>query len=325
MDGDMTEMEEYPGQSPFRVGLLLVEGFALMSFASVVEPLRAANLLAGRTLYAVRAIPAVGEVAASSAGVLVPAQGRVGDAADFDLILVVAGGDPAAFRDGRAIAWLRRAARRGVTLGGVSGGPVILARAGLMTGRRMTVHWEHAAALAETVPGLLLERTLYVIDRDRVTCAGGTAPMDLMHALIAGHHGTDFARRVSDWFLHTEVRPAGGAQRAGLVERLGTANRAVVDAVAAMENHVGDPLDLGQLARTAGVGPRQLNRLFREKLGLSTMAFYRHLRLETGRNLLRNAPLAVTDVALATGFATPAHFSRAFRARYGEPPSRVRR
>jgi AraC family transcriptional regulator, glycine betaine-responsive activator len=92
-----------------------------------------------------------------------------------------------------------------------------------------------------------------------------------------------------------------------------------------MENHIGDPLDLGQLARAAGVGPRQLNRLFREKLGLSTMAYYRQLRLETGRNLLRNAPLAVTDVALATGFATPAHFSRAFRARYGEPPSRVRR
>jgi transcriptional regulator GlxA family with amidase domain len=321
----MTGMDRDPQDPPFRIGLLLVEGFALMSFASVVEPLRAANLLAGRTLYVVRAIPAAGELATSSAGALVPAQGRVGEAADYDLILVVAGGDPMAFGEGRAIAWLRHAARTGVTLGGVSGGPVILARAGLMAGRRMTVHWEHAAALAETVPGLLLERTLYVIDRDRVTCAGGTAPLDLMHALIAGHHAAGFARRVSDWFLHTEVRPPGGAQRAGLVERLGTTTRAVVDAVAAMENHIGDPLDLGQLARAAGVGPRQLNRLFREKLGLSTMAYYRQLRLETGRNLLRNAPLAVTDVALATGFATPAHFSRAFRACYGEPPSRVRR
>jgi AraC family transcriptional regulator, glycine betaine-responsive activator len=324
-DGNMTEMDTHAANRPFRIGLLLVEGFALMSFASVVEPLRAANLLAGRTLYALSAIPAAGEAATSSAGTVVPAQGRVGEAPAFDLVMVVAGGDPAAFHDRRAIAWLRRAARTGVTLGGVSGGPVILARAGLMAGRRMTVHWEHAAALAETVPGLMLERTLYVIDRDRVTCAGGTAPMDLMHALIAGHHGAAFARRVSDWFLHTDVRPAAGAQRAGLMERVGTANRAVLDAVTAMESHIGDPLDLGQLARAAGVGPRQLNRLFREKLGLSTMAFYRRLRLETARNLMRNAPLAVTEVALATGFASSAHFSRACRSEYGAPPSRLRR
>lgn len=324
MDRNMTKMDVAAEKAPFRIGLLLVEGFALMSFASVVEPLRAANLLAGRPLYDVRATPTAGEAAMSSAGTVVPAQGRVGEAPDFDLIMVVAGGDPMAFDDRRAIGWLRRAARAGVTLGGVSGGPIILARAGLMAGRRMTVHWEHAPALAETVPGLMLERTLYVIDRDRVTCAGGTAPMDLMHALIAGHHGAAFARRVSDWFLHTDVRPAAGAQRAGLTERIGTASRPVLDAVAAMESHIGDPLDLGQLARVAGVGPRQLNRLFRDKLGLSTMAFYLRLRLETARNLMRNGPFAVTEVALATGFASSAHFSRAYRTRYGEPPSRLR-
>ena len=89
-----------------------------------------------------------------------------------------------------------------------------------MAGRRMTVHWEHAAALAEISPHLVIERTLYVIDRDRVTCAGGTAPMDLMHALITQHHGAPFARLASDWFLHTEVRPSGGPQRAGLVNRV---------------------------------------------------------------------------------------------------------
>jgi AraC family transcriptional regulator, glycine betaine-responsive activator len=321
----MTVMDMFRGTQPFRVGLLLVEGFALMSFASVVEPLRAANLLAGRPLYNVRCIPVAGPTARSSAGAIVPADGAVGEPPSFELVMVVAGGDPSAFRDERALAWLRRLARAGVTLGGVSGGPVILAAAGLMEGRRMTVHWEHSAPLSETAPGLMLERTLYIIDRDRVTCAGGTAPMDLMHALIAEHHGVAFARRVSDWFLHTEVRPAGGAQRASLMERVGTDSRAILDAVAAMECHIGDPLDLAQLASAASVGPRQLDRLFRDKLGLSPMAFYRRLRLETARTLMRNAPLAVTEVALATGFASPSHFSRAYRAAYGEPPSKLRR
>ena len=314
-----------PDPPPFRIGLLLIDGFALMSYASVVEPLRAANLLARRPLYDLRLVPAAGEAAASSVGALVPGQGRVGEPPAFDLLLVLAGGDPAAFRDARVFAWLRRADRLGVTLGGVSGGPVILARAGLMAGRRLTVHWDHAPALAEIAPSLMIERSLYVIDRDRVTCAGGTAPMDLMHALIARHHGPRFARQVSDWFLHTDIRPSGGPQRAGLVERHGTTNAALLDAIAAMESHVADPLDLAQLARFAGVGPRQLNRLFCERLGASTMGFYRDLRLEKARALLRGSALPMTEIALATGFASSAHFSAAHARRHGVPPSALRK
>ncbi|MGR3290175.1 MAG: GlxA family transcriptional regulator, partial [Paracoccaceae bacterium] len=238
---------------------------------------------------------------------------------------VVAGGDPAAFTDRRVLNWIARMARTGTQLGGVSGGPVILARAGLMQGRRMTVHWEHAPALAEISPDLAIERTLYVIDRDRVTCAGGTAPMDLMHALIAQHHGAPFARLVSDWFLHTEIRPSGGPQRGGLVERVGSTNAAILDAVEAMDSHVADPLTLRQLALIAGVSARHLNRLFSEKLRQPTMQYYRDLRLEMARNLLRNSPMPITEIALACGFANSSHFSRSYSIKYQQPPSKSRR
>lgn len=318
-------MDETAEFSPaYRVGFVLIDGFALMSYAAAVEPLRAANLLAGRTLYEIRHVPAIGDRATSSSGAVIQASAALGRDFDFDIVLVAAGGDPATFRDQGTFNWLRGLARRGVRLGGVSGGPVILALAGLMEGRRMTVHWEHAPTLAEISPALMVERTLYVIDRDRTTCAGGTAPVDMMHALIAEHHGPAFARRVSDWFVHTEVRPSGGPQRAGLVERHGTTNRAVIQAIEAMENHVADPLELSQLARLAGVGSRQLNRLFREKLGCSTMTFYRELRLDKARNLLDQSTLSLTEIALATGFANSAHFSRAFRDFYGRPPSELR-
>ena len=202
---------------------------------------------------------------------------------------------------------------------------MILAKAGLMNGRRMTVHWEHAAALAEISPNLMVERSLYVIDRDRVTCAGGTAPLDLMHALIARDHGPAFARLISDWFLHTDIRPSGGQQRGGLVERLGTTSPAILNAVEAMENHIADPLTLGDLAALSGVTTRQLNRLFRTRLTLSTMSYYRNLRLETAQRLLRQSTMPLTEIALATGFANSAHFSRVYAQRYGEPPSRARR
>src|SRR6056297_273529 len=307
-----------------RIGILPIPGFAMMAYAALTEPMRAANLLAGQDLYEMINIGTTSETVASSGNGMVAVQAMTGDDMKLDYLFVVAGGDPAAFHNRAVTGWLHRVARQGVVLGGVSGGPVILAQAGLMGGRRMTVHWEHAAGLTEAQPDLLIERTLYVIDRDRVTCAGGTAPMDLMHALITQHHGGAFARLVSDWFMHTEIRPSAGPQRAGLVERVGSTNAAILDAVEAMEAHVAEPLTLYRLAGTAGLSPRQLNRLFTEKLGRPTMRYYRELRLQKAQSLLRNSPLSLTEIALATGFASSSHFSRAYAAHFGQPPSAYR-
>ena len=310
-----------------RIAFVLVEGFALMSFAAVTEPLRAANLLAGKRLYGsffFAAGPGTSKIlnSSSAASVAVADLGEAGG--DFDLAFVVAGGDPVGFRDDRVFQWLRRQARHGCVLGGVSGGPAVLANAGVMQNRRMTLHWEHAAALEERHPGLLLERTLYVVDRDRMTCAGGTAPLDMMHALIAEHHGTDFARRVSDWFMHTDVRPAGGPQRAGLAQRYGTNRHAVLAAIEIMENHIADPLPLSDLAQLVGVSARHLNRQFGAGLGRSAGAFYRNLRLDKSRELLRQTDLPVLEIAIATGFSGAAHFATAYGRRFGEAPSRHR-
>ena len=309
---------------PTRIGVLPLPGFALMSYACVVEPFRAANLHSRKQLYQLVNFTLDGPVSSSGA-VSVAQEAHVGDTPDLDYLFVVAGGDPMTFEDRGCFAWLARMARRGVKLGGVSGGPVILARAGLMAGRRMTVHWEHASALAEISPNLMIERSLYVIDRDRVTCAGGTAPLDLMHALISRDHGKIFAQLVSDWFLHTDIRPSGGPQRGGLVERVGTTSAPVLDAVGAMEDHVADPLSLDHLAQISGVSPRHLTRLFRERLKQTPMAYYRDLRLDVAQRLLTQTPLPLTEIALATGFANSSHFSASYAERFGNPPSTARR
>ena len=188
----------------------------------------------------------------------------------------------------------------------------------------MTVHWEHAAALAESRTGLMIERSLYVIDRDRFTCAGGIAPLDMMHALLTEHHGPAFARQVSDWFMHTDVRSASGPQRAGLVERYGTNNPPIIRAIEAMENHIADPLDLAHLAKLSEISPRQLNRLFRSKMGQSTMNFYCKLRLEKARKLLKQSTLPIPEIALENGFSSSAHFSHSFRRTFGLTPSSLR-
>lgn len=309
---------------PTRIGLLLVPGFALLSYASVVEPLRAANLLAGRRLYDWVNLSPTGAAAECSSGVAIPAACRLAEAMPLDLVLVCAGGNPARFRHGPTMDWLRRAARGGARMGGVSGGPWVLARAGLLRGYRLTLHWEHAEAFAEEFPALDLRRSLFEIDRDRLTCSGGTAPLDMMHAVIAARHGAALAMAVSDWFMQTQVREGANPQRMALQHRTGTSNRPVLRALEAMEAAAENPLSRTALAEAAGVGVRQLERLFRLHLGHAPNEHYKLLRLERSRLLLRQSGLSVMEVAVATGFASASHFSRAYRAAFGQTPSAAR-
>lgn len=306
---------------PRSIAFLLVEDFALFSYASAVEPLRAANHLAGRRLYELGHYSIQGNKARASSGAIIPCDGETGASIRPDILLVCAGGDLARFYDARCFAWLRRLASRGVILGGISGGPLILARAGVMEGRRLTVHWEYAADLAERHPHLSLTRALYVIDRDRITCGGGTAAMDLMHFLITRDHGAAFARSVSDWFLHTQVRSAGSAQKLSAAERHSVSHPALVAALEVMEAHIGDPLPQEAIAESAGVSTRQLRRLFRQRLLRSAAEVYRDLRLDHARDLLRQTTLSVAEIGLACGFSSSAHFVSAFRRRFRTTPA----
>lgn len=311
--------------SPQTIGFLLVPGFALMSYASAIEPLRAANLFAGKTLYRwVHIARKETPVVASSSGATVPCTAHIGDDLDLDLLLVCAGGNPAQFTHRPTLAWLRKLAQRGLRIGGVSGGPFILARAGLMGGYRMTIHWEHAPAFAEEFPDLLLTRARYVIDRNRVTCAGGVAPLDLMHALIAERHGADLANKTSDWFLHTDVHPGGGPQRASIAERYGIHRQELIAALELMQNNLSEPLDRAEVARHVGLSTRQLDRLFARHLSKSFADHYRAVRLAAAGELLRHSPLTITEVAIACGFANASHFSRLFKAEHGFSPSEER-
>jgi transcriptional regulator GlxA family with amidase domain len=309
---------------PQTVGLLLVPGFALMSYASVVEPLRAANLLAGRELYRWVHVTPGPAVVHASCGAGVPCV-EPAESGPLDFLFVCAGGNPAAFRDRKALAWLRHLASQGVRVGGVSGGPVILAKAGIMDGYHMTVHWEHAPAVAEAFPNIMLTRSIYIVDRNRLTCAGGTAALDMMHALIAEAHGPDLARRVSDWFMHTDIRPAQSAQRASLTERYGIHDERMTAALELMESHPGEPLSRADTARRVGLSIRQLDRLFSGKLGSSYAGHYRRIRLERARDLLRQSAVPITEIALGCGFSSASHFSRAYRAAFGVTPASERR
>ena len=310
---------------PFKVGFVLVDGFALLSYASAVEPLLAANRIAGRKLYHIRHMPAYGARATSASGAIVAADTYLGEDIDFDLVLVVAGEVSQQQNLRRLEHWLRVLSSRQVLVGGVSSGPLILIRAGVMQGHRLTLHRDLVDEEKTTQwDNVIVEKTLFVHDRGRLSCAGGTAAMDMMQALITEHHGGHFANQVSQCFIPTDGRSIENPQIITLAERYDLTDVSLLKAIQAMENHLDDPLTLTQLSGIVGLSVRQINRLFRQHIGRSTQDFYTALRLEKSLTLLRDSLLSVGNVALATGFASSAHFGRHFRRAYGMSPSQFR-
>lgn len=318
-------MIDVPSPSTHTYGFVLTPNFALMSFASATEPLRAANLIAQTPLYEVVPLSIGGRPVVSSAGFSIPCRDIAAAGSDYHTIFVVAGGSPEDWREEASLnPILRRLSRQGVRIGGISSGSYLLAASGLLDGRDFTIHWEHAPALAEAFPQLAPRQARYVLDGDRLTCGGGVAPLDMMHALIAGRMGQAFARRVSDWYLHTVIADPGGPQRGSSVERFGTHHPALVTVHETMETTIENPLSRRDMARLAGISPRHLDRLFAEQMPAGFLESYRNIRLDHARKLLEQSPLAISEVAFATGFSSASHFSRAYKQRFGIQPKSVR-
>lgn len=287
-----------------------------MSYAAAVEPLRAANTLSGCTLYRWwHAAPGGGTVQASN-GVTILSEVEVGSIElDVDRVFVCAGGNPTEFDDPRLSVWLRELARQGVTIGGISGGPYLVARAGLLAGRRCTLHWEHVPAFEERYPEIEVVRSLFEVQGDRVTCSGGIAALDLMLNLIERDHGQGLAAGVSDWFLHNQMREGLSPQRMDLRLRFGIRDPRVLRVLAAMEANLETPISREALAELARVSVRQLERLFNELLGVGLHRCYLNLRLDRAHQLRRESSLSGSEIATATGFTNADELSRAERRR----------
>jgi transcriptional regulator GlxA family with amidase domain len=321
MHGRDMDAQDSPTSQHF--GFLLLPNVALMSFAAATEPLRAANLLAGVPLYRVSHFSADGAPVVASNGLAISCLPL--PAPDLHTLFVCAGGGPHDWRHPDILPHLRTLARRGVRLGGISGGAFLLAQAGLLDGRDFTIHWEHATALVEAFPDNVPGSARFVVDGDRITCGGGIAPLDMMHALIAERMGADFARRVSDWYLHTAISEPGDPQRASAPERYGAHHPALLAALEIMETTIEAPLARAAIARRAGLSARHLDRLFGQELGVTWSQAYRKLRLEHALRLLRQSPLSLAQIAYATGFSSSSHFSRSFRTLYGVAPGAWRK
>jgi len=306
-------------------GFLLVPEFSMLAFASALEPLRAANRAGGRKLYAWYLISEDGGPVRSSSGVEVVCDIAMADAPRLHTAIVASGRPTYPDRESRAVsAWLRRLARQGVRLGALSTGTYALARAGLLDDHRVTLHWQHIPAFAEEYPHLSVTDELFEIDRNRITCSGGEAALDMMLALIALDHGRELAMQVAENFIHERIRDTSDPQRMALRTRLGISHPKLLSVIAIMEDNLEEPLPRAELARRVGLSARQLERLFRKYLGRTPTRYYLELRLHRARTLLHQTSMSILDVALACGFISASHFSKCYREFFSRTPRQER-
>jgi AraC family carnitine catabolism transcriptional activator len=305
-------------------GFLLVPKFSMMAFVSALEPLRVANRLAQRALYRWEILSRDGGPVAASNNLTLLADGATGAAGPYDKLVVVASFAPEAAYDRAVAQWLRRLDHAGVALGSIDTGSFLLAWAGLLDGHRATTHWESLDSFAEQFPKIDVGSGLFIIDRSRFTCAGGTAALDMMLHLIRLRHGQQLAGAVSDQFIHAKIRDPQERQRMEPEAREGIFRRGFAQAIELMETHLEEVLGIDALCEAAGVSRRQLERLFQQHFRLSPQRYYLDLRLQRARALLQYTDMSVVEVSVACGFGAAAHFSRAYRAWAGRPPSAER-
>ncbi|QEW20538.1 Carnitine catabolism transcriptional activator [Marinibacterium anthonyi] len=309
---------------PRRFVFLLLDKFSMLSFASAVECLRIANRMSDLTLYDWRLIGEGGDAVSCSAGTTFKLDSDLVELTRDDTVLVCGGLDVQTAATRKVLGWLRREARKGLGVGGLCTAAHALAMAGLLDGKRATIHWENQDSFAEAFDDVELTKSVFVIDGNRMTTAGGTSSIDLMLKLIADDHGEDLANAVADQLIYSSIRTDQDTQRLSVPTRIGVRHPKLSQVIQMMETNIEEPISPAILAREVAMSTRQLERLFRRYLNRSPKRYYMELRLQKARNLLMQTDMSVINVALACGFASPSHFSKCYRSHYDTTPYRER-
>ena len=313
-----------PTEAPLNVGLLLLPESSMMSLASTLDPMRAANRFARRPLFNWTIVTPTGAPATLTCGLDVASAGTLSSLGPVDMLLVISGFNQSIHATAPILRHLQRLAPRLAALGGVEAGPWVLARAGLLNGHRATTHWEDLEDFATAHPEIEVIADRFVISGNRMTAGGAAPAMDMMLDLIRTRYGQPLALQVAGVFIYESAR--GGSDRQPLMSRARVERRdpLVARALDLMEAYVEDPLPIARLCQQLGVSRRALETRFTRTLGLAPGTAYRGLRLESAARLVQDTAHSMQDIALRCGFASPAAFNHAFRARFGQNPRQMR-
>lgn len=303
---------------PTSVDILLLPQFSLLTLAAVVEPLRRANLL--RPQFQLRLVSVDGHPVPSAAGSPFVVDACIGKDMAADYTLVCA--EPNASAHDSLPDHLRWLWRSGKTVVGIGGGIFFLASAGILAGKKFTLHWEHRSVFRARWKQLAPTSDVYCRDGRIITCAGEMAAADMILSIIEDHCGSDVGKGIMDRCLMSSRRKGTDDQIANAAARFGSRNKHLLAAVSWIEDNFRSERGIEEMYVQIGVSQRQLQRLFKAHVGVSPHQYLVDQRLRQAKLLLRGTNLTIGEVAEQCGYVSTCQFSRAFKKRFGQNPSR---
>jgi len=307
-----------------KFAFLTLQRYSMIALSSAVEALRMANMVTGETVYDWSIVSMDGQPTPASNGLQLAPTIPLEQMGAVDILFVCGGVDVRNAVTPKILSALRRLAERRVPLGALCTGGYALAKAGLLEKYRATIHWENLSSLREEFPRILLSNQLFTIDRDRFTCSGGIAPLDLMLHLVKTKLGARIAQLISEQFIVDRIRNDRDRQYVPLRAQIGAGHETLLHAAQLMEQNIEKPLSLDEIAEATELSRRQIERLFKRHLNCVPKRYYLQLRLRRARELLLYTSMPIIDITAACGFRSTTHFSKCYHAQFGYPPSAER-
>lgn len=307
------------------IDVLALPETTLILLAAVIEPLRAANRIAGRQLYRWRILTPEGEAVETASQLAVPADGTFRPESDTAPLFVLASYNWRRSATSTLKMQLSRTARHRAMIAGIEAGTWLLAEASLLDNVSATTHWEDFEEFAAAYPQVRMVQERFVIDGKRMTTGGSLPTIDLMLDIIRRRQGYSLAHEVTRLFIYQQAVSPTADRGLPATTGLRIRDTRVAHAVRLMEEHVEQPLLLARLARRVGISARALQALFQENLGVAPHVHYMALRLNAARRNVIETKIPFADIAAATGFNSSSAFARSYRAHFGESASDTRK
>lgn len=302
--------------------VIVTPNFNLATTTGFIDPFRAANYLDGQQHFKWHFFSQDGGRCLASNNILVDTK-PLQEAGQIvpDIIVISSSWSPEEFSSTSLIASVRKYARYGIPIVGIDTGAFIMAKAGLLDGKKATIHYEHTDTMLELFPETETTEDLFVFDGNCITCCGGLAVSDCALHIIVSTKGAKLANAAARYIFHPGLRPQNSHQIPTSTEPLGISPPdSVRRAIKIMEEHLEEPIKISEICKRINLSQRQLNRLFSKFIAKTPAIYYRDVRLDRARGLVTQTDMQLSEVAIASGFASQVHFSRAYRLRFGLPP-----
>lgn len=321
---EMTNLNHENAGQIWNCVFLLTPRFNMMTLNALMEPIRVANYLSLSNIYAHHHCSFDGAELKASNGLSVRCSQPEANLPRNTTVFVLASWGGEKYSNPQLMAWLRRQHRNGVQICGVEIGAYILAEAQLLTNLKATTHWSYLQGFRERFPNIDVVEQLYTGIGQVMTCAGGTAGFDLMLKFIETYRSQALAGEIADQIMHHPLRAPEAPQKVTHGRGLASLPDGVRAAVQLIEEHIEEPLRVGEIAARVGISQRQLERRFNANFSCSVSRFAQLLRLQHARVLLVSTGLGIGEISVASGFNTQSHFNKAFKECFGRKPSAYR-